>query len=278
MITLQGISKNYGQVTALDDLSFKVKKGEVFGLLGPNGAGKTTTLNIITQLTKPDAGTVFINDLDIKKFPLAAKQLMGVVPQDINVDMDLTIAENLMLYAMLHLVPTWREAVQKTVHHLGIAEKMNAPAQTLSGGMKRRLLIARALITSPAVLLMDEPTVGLDPQIRRHIWDEIRKLKLAGRTVLLTTHYIEEADMLCDRVGILARGRLVAIDSPKALKKKVGPFVLETTGPEGNTQRTYYQEEEAAKKAAIACCGQAVTIRPSNLEDVFISLTGEKIS
>ena len=219
MIKLEGITKKFGEFTAVNNLSFEIFDGEVFGLLGKNGAGKTTTIKMLTMQLKPTAGKIFFegksqtgNELEIKKF-------IGIVPQHLNFDQDLTVGENLELHARLHHLEksARKKRIDELLNFVELESVKNSFVKKLSGGMKRRLLIVRALIHRPKILFLDEPTVALDPQVRRKIWDLIQKLKSHGITIVLTTHYIEEAEFLCDRAAILNSGKLVALDTIKNL-------------------------------------------------------------
>lgn len=215
--------------TAVDGLSLSVGRGEVFGLLGPNGAGKTTTIRMLTLLMEPTSGRILYDGQEAAAHARAVKRLIGVVPQHVNFDQDLTVWENLELHARLHhMGRVAREArIRQLLDYVELSEVQNDGVRRLSGGMKRRLLIVRALIHRPRVLFLDEPTVALDPQVRRRIWTLVRKMKAAGVTVFLTTHYIEEAEALCDRVAMLAGGRLVDLDTPAHFCEKMGLPTLE---------------------------------------------------
>lgn len=215
--------------TAVDGLSLSVGRGEVFGLLGPNGAGKTTTIRMLTLLMEPTSGRILYDGQEAAAHARAVKRLIGVVPQHVNFDQDLTVWENLELHARLHhMGRVAREArIRQLLDYVELSEVQNDGVRRLSGGMKRRLLIVRALIHWPRVLFLDEPTVALDPQVRRRIWTLVRKMKAAGVTVFLTTHYIEEAEALCDRVAMLAGGRLVDLDTPAHFCEKMGLPTLE---------------------------------------------------
>ncbi len=219
MIELIDVEKIFGTVRAVDKVSFKIKRGEIFGLLGKNGAGKTTTIKMLTLQLKPTAGEIFFEGRSIDGNEIFIKSLLGVVPQHLNFDQDLTVEENLELHGRLHhLKKSARlERIDELLKFVELAEVRKSFVRELSGGMKRRLLIIRALIHRPQILFLDEPTVALDPQVRRKIWELIKSLKAQGITILLTTHYIEEAESLCDRVAILNRGKLVALDATKNL-------------------------------------------------------------
>ncbi len=276
MIEVTGLAKYYGKIRAVDNLSFRIEGGSVFGLLGPNGAGKTTTIKMLTTLSKPDAGQCSIGGHDVVLDHLAVKKLIGVVPQENNLDRELTAHENLVIYSMLHRVPDREAKVRSCLELVDLWGRRDSLVMSFSGGMQRRLLIARALLSEPAVLFLDEPSIGLDPQIRRQMADIIRKTRIDGRTVVITTHYIEEAEALCDRVGVLSKGSLIALDTPDNLKAMVGEYIVECVNAQGKlVQQMCKTRDEAGSLAGEAEC--AVTIRKSNLEDVFIKLTGERI-
>lgn len=207
---------------AVDGLNLKIGKGEVFGLLGPNGAGKTTTIKMLTMLTAPTEGKIIYDGIPLKGNESKIKRLIGVVPQYINFDQDLRVGENMELHARLHHMGSTerKERIAELLNYVELADTVNENVRSLSGGMKRRLLIARALIHRPKILFMDEPTVALDPQVRRRIWGLIRQMAREGVTVLLTTHYIEEAEELCQRVAIMNKGKLIDIDTPKGFCEK----------------------------------------------------------
>lgn len=276
MIRLESISKSYGKVKAVDSLSFEIKKGEIFGLLGPNGAGKTTTVKILTTLTKPDKGACYIDEIDVVSNPFEIKKIIGVVPQENNLERELTVYENLMVYGMLHKVRNLKNRIDEALLTMDLQDKKNSVVSNLSGGLQRRTLLARALLPQPKLLFLDEPSIGLDPHIRRELWQIIRGIKAHGRTVLLTTHYIEEAEALCDRVGILSHGKLIALGSPQELKKQIGEYVVEFMDYEGKLFSEICRSREEAYEIAKKR-GDGVTIRRSNLEDVFVKLTGERI-
>lgn len=277
MIRTQNLGKRYGKTKALKDLTFHVRKGEFFGYLGPNGAGKTTTVKILTSLAKPTSGTATIGGFDIQKSPLAAKKLIGVVPQAINLDMELTAWENLLIHGLLYRMKRSdiKAEARKWSAFVGLTEYLNRPVHTFSGGMKRRLSIARSLLHSPEVLFMDEPTVGLDATGRRDLWGLLKRINREGTTIFLTTHYIEEAEALCGRVGILDRGRLIALDTPKALIASAGKIVVDIFTGELMTSR-FFPDRAAAAAFAGTIQGSA-TIRNANLEDVFVKLTGRRV-
>ncbi len=277
MIRTNNLTKYFGSLAAVKAVNFTVGAGEVFGLLGPNGAGKTTTIRMLTTLLAPSSGTASVTGFDVTAEPLKVKKNIGVVPQMLNFDIDLTAAENLQYHGRLHgMKSSDRSArIEELLRFVGLWEKRDTPVEHLSGGMRRRLLIARGLMHRPAVIFMDEPTVGLDPQARRMIWGSIETLKRSGITILLTTHYIEEADALCDRVAIMRAGSIIALDTPAALKAEVGRFVLECLGRHDIPRQFFQAREEALDAGRSIGCN--MVIRDSTLEDVFIELTGERI-
>lgn len=219
MIRLENLTKKFGEFTAVDNLNFEIFRGEVFGLLGKNGAGKTTTIKMLTMQLKPTSGKIFFENLNQSENELEIKKIIGLVPQHLNFDQDLTVAENLELHARLHHLPKLerKKIIDELLNFVELKSVENDFIKKLSGGMKRRLLIVRALIHRPKILFLDEPTVALDPQVRRKIWELIQNLKSRGITIVLTTHYIEEAEFLCDRAAILNSGKLVALDTIKNL-------------------------------------------------------------
>ncbi len=261
----------------MQSVTFSVGRGEVYGLLGPNGAGKTTTIRMLTTLLEPSSGTATVAGHDVTANPLSVKRAIGVVPQMLNLDIDLTCAENLEYHGRLHkMEPADRSArTEELLSFVGLWERRDTPVEHLSGGMRRRLLIARGLMHRPLVVFMDEPTVGLDPQARRMIWGLIASLKKGGITIMLTTHYIEEADALCDRVAIMREGKIIALDTPAGLKARVGKISLECIGKSDIPRRFFTTREGAIDEGRKMGCD--LLIRESTLEDVFISLTGEKI-
>jgi ABC-2 type transport system ATP-binding protein len=231
---------------------------------------------MLTTLSIPNSGRCSINGFDVVKNPLAIKMCIGVVPQENNLDRELTAYENLLIYAWLHRVEDSKRKIGAMLHAVDLWERKDSVVANFSGGMQRRLLLARALLPKPLVLFLDEPSIGLDPQIRRQMGDMIRKTKIEGRTIILTTHYIEEAEALCDRVGILSRGRLISLDSPQNLKALVGEYIVEFITAEGKLNQQICKNADEAHGLAKRR-EDGVTIRRTNLEDVFIKLTGERI-
>ena len=287
MLEIKSLKKNFVsknkqgkniEKTAVKDLNLTIDEGEIFGLLGPNGAGKTTTIRMLTMLTKPTAGEILYKGKDIFSDELNVKKYIGVVPQHINFDQDLTVWENMELHGRLHHIPkSERHArIEELLNYVELQDRVNDKVKSLSGGMKRRLLIVRALMHNPKILFLDEPTVALDPQVRRRIWDLIRRLPKDGVTVVLTTHYIEEAENLCNRVAILNKGSLIKLDTPKALCEQIGKYVVEWDSEESREYKFFNSRKECADFAETL--DVATTIRHSNLEDVFVELTGRTVS
>ena len=265
--------------TAVNDVSLSVRRGEVFGLLGPNGAGKTTIIRMLTMQTRPTSGRIRIGGEDIHAAERSVKAQIGVVPQHVNFDQELTVWDNMELHARLHHMERAERTarIEELLTEMSLMEVRNDGVRQLSGGMKRRLLIARALIHRPRVLFLDEPTVALDPQIRRYIWDVVHGIAARGVTVLLTTHYIEEAEALCARVAIINKGRLVDLQTPQDFCEALGRHAVEWDGADGRAYRFFHTQEEARSYArGIEETMARVLLRPTNLEDVFIELTGRK--
>jgi ABC-2 type transport system ATP-binding protein len=224
-IECEGLVRNFGSVRALAGVSFQVQQGEVFGLLGPNGAGKTTTIRVLVTLLRPDAGWAKVFGLDVGRDQMAVRRCLGYVPQQLSADAALTGYENVVLFARLFDVPhAQRHArVMAALESMGLADAAGRAAGTYSGGMIRRLELAQSLVNEPRLLVLDEPTIGLDPVARGDVWDRLLGLRdNLGTTVLITTHYMEEADELCDRVALIHRGELRAVGAPDALKQGLG--------------------------------------------------------
>ncbi len=224
MIRAQNLSKSFGTLRAVDNVSFEIQKGELFGLLGPNGAGKTTTLSMICGLLRPDSGRVVLDGIDIQEFPLKARRRLGIVPQEIALYEDLSASENLRFWGGLYGLSgrDLRRAAQEILERVGLGERAKEPVKRFSGGMKRRLNLAIGLIHKPSIVLLDEPTVGIDPQARINILEIVREIVSAGTTVLYTTHYLQEAEGLCNRVAIMDHGKILAMGTVPELAKLVG--------------------------------------------------------
>lgn len=277
MIEIVNLAKNYKSVRALKSVCLHIPKGELFAYLGPNGSGKTTTIRILTGLTKPSGGGAFLNGFSIEKESLSARKQCGLVTQHINLDNELTVTENLDIHGRLFRMTAQdrKQSITKLLEYMELTEKTHTFIKHLSGGLKRRVMIARALMHRPKILFLDEPTVGLDPAIRRRIWSFIKKIQKDGTTIFLTTHYIEEAEFLAKRVAFLDEGRIVALDAPQRLMAKLGTWALDEM-KDGNIKTTYFRSREETKRCINNQQG-GFAIRRVNLEDVFISLTGKKV-
>lgn len=224
IVKAEHLVKHYGNLCAVDDVSFEITKGECFGFLGPNGAGKTTAMGIIYCFMPPTSGTVTVFGLDVTEQPSRIKSRIGVMPQDDNLDPDLSVLQNLIVYARYFDIPrTMSEPhAWKLLDFVELRDKAQVNIKSLSGGMKRRLLLGRALLNDPELLIMDEPTVGLDPHSRRSVWENLAHLKAQDTTIILTTHYIEEAERICDRVAIMDSGKIIETGTPADLMARYG--------------------------------------------------------
>ncbi len=301
IIQARALTRLYGEFAAVDGLDFEVAEGEFFGLLGPNGAGKTSTIKMIACVQDVSAGVLMVAGLDVRTNDRAVKSLIGVVPQDDNLDEDLTVRRNLEVYARYFGVPraVARERIDEGLALMQLDEKADEPIKALSGGMKRRLVIARALVNEPRLLILDEPTTGLDPQARHLVWRKLRLLRERGTTIVLTTHYMDEAEQLCDRLIIMDNGKALTEGRPRDLiLRHAGREVLELHLPLEESARVVErltpmlgesgrieQVEDVAYAYGIdeshyrlveemASDPYRVIFRRANLEDVFLTLTG----
>ena len=277
MLIIKDLNKKYGEITAVDNLNLEISRGEFFGLLGPNGAGKTTTIRMISTLTPWTSGQISIDGKNMDRNLTEVKIKIGVVSQHNNLAGEMTAWENLELHGCIYNMPKKirRKRIDELLEFTELSERANDLAKVFSGGMKRKLMIARALMHKPELLLLDEPTVGLDPAVRRKMWDLLKNLSNSGLTVLLTTHYIEEAELLCHRVGLMNRGKLIELATPERLIEKVGKVVVEYFD-NGGTRGEFFETREDAMVFAAKMQG-SVKIRPSNLEDVFLKLTNRRV-
>lgn len=223
-VIARGLTKYYGSLKAIDNIDFEILKGECFGFLGPNGAGKTTVIRIIYCLMPQTFGEVRVFDMDVSEKPSQIKSRIGVMPQEDNLDPDLSVFENLVVYARYFDIPKKDSSILawELLTFVELKEKTSVNIRSLSGGMKRRILLARSLINNPALLVLDEPTTGLDPHSRHSVWEKLNYLKSRNTTLVITTHYMEEAEKLCDRVAIMDSGKIVAVDSPARLMSMYG--------------------------------------------------------
>jgi lipooligosaccharide transport system ATP-binding protein len=295
-LSARGLRKSYDGLEVVSGVDLAVAPGECYGLLGPNGAGKTTTLKLCLGLIEPDGGAIELLGEPVPRRAREARVRVGVVPQFDNLDPDFTVAENLVVYGRYFRIPESRirERIPGLLDFAGLAGRGDAKINTLSGGMKRRLILARALVNDPQIVFMDEPTTGLDPQARHLIWERLRRLTQEGKTLVLTTHFMEEAERLCHRLAIMDRGRIIAEGSPRELiAQHIEPQVLEVHGP------GYETWMERAKSLAprveragdtVFCYGEDIEPllkslspdlsylhRPASLEDVFLKLTGRDL-
>jgi lipooligosaccharide transport system ATP-binding protein len=299
VVEARGLAKRYGGFTAVDDIDFDVRPGEVLGLLGPNGAGKSTTMRMIYQVTPPTAGTLRIFGMETGRDARAIKARLGVVPQIDNLDEDLNVRDNLRIHGRYHGLPgdVARRRADELLAFAELNEKAKVEVRALSGGMKRRLTLARGLVADPDLVVLDEPTTGLDPQVRLTLWDKMDELKARGATLMMSTHYMDEAERLCDRLLIMDLGRIVADGTPRGLiRASLEPFVVEArlagrddapfrrladaTGGElvraGDRVSVFVGDGREALQRLLddGVDPERAFVRPSNLEDLFLRLTG----
>ena len=277
IISVQGLTKSYGEKKAIDGLDMKVRRGEMYAFLGPNGAGKTTTVRVLSTLTGFDEGSVVIDGHDIVKEPLEAKSAIGVIQQHISLDKDLTVWENMMTHALYQQMSKAdrKKRIDQLSEYIGLGDYYNYKVDSLSGGWKKRVAIVCALVHNPKLLFLDEPTVGLDIQARRGLWDLLRKLNNDGMTIFLTTHYIEEAESLCNRVSFIEKGKIIAEGTPEELAHKMGRFTVEYYGTDHNPKYAYFEDRASADEFSKQFDeSYTVTLRRTNLEDAFVERTG----
>jgi lipooligosaccharide transport system ATP-binding protein len=298
VLSARALRKSYGALEVVSGVDLEVKPGECFGLLGPNGAGKTTTLKLCLGLTHPDSGSIELLGEPVPARARQARARVGVVPQFDNLDPDFTVTENLLVYARYFGLDAkrMRPRVPALLEFAGLAGRGDARIGTLSGGMKRRLTLARALVNEPQLVIMDEPTTGLDPQARHLIWERLRRLTQEGTTLLLTTHFMEEAERLCHRLAIMDHGRIITQGTPRDLiAQHIEPQVVEVHGPgyeawmararhlaarverAGDTVFCYAEDVEPVLKDLAGNNDLVYLHRPANLEDVFLKLTGRDL-
>jgi len=268
--------KEFDGERAVDGLSFEVESGEFVALLGPNGAGKTTTVNMLTGLLKKDSGDIVYNGKLFDGKDIDIKSEIGIVPQHNNVDRDLTIVQNLMVHCKLFGIDNPNEAIAKALDFSGLNDHKKKTAGKLSGGMKRRLVIARAMLHNPKTIFLDEPTTGLDASVRRSMWNFIRSInKKYGHTVIMTTHYIEEAEVLADRVIIMDKGKIAAEGKTEELKRDVGLYAIDIY--KDDDIETLHFDHRSEAITALGDIGYEARIREVNLEDVYLKITGRRI-
>ena len=300
IIQARGLLKRFGELVAVNGIDFSVAAGECFGLLGPNGAGKTSTIRMITCVSPPTAGELSVDDMDVRTEGRRIKSVLGVVSQEENLDPDLTVHQNLTVYARYFDIPVAeaRSRAEEILELFQLQERRDEIVDNLSGGLKRRLIVARGLINQPKILVLDEPTTGLDPQVRHLVWQKLRYLQAQGITLLLTTHYMEEAMHLCDRVVLMHQGDILTEGSPRELvERHVGRQVLELRLEDGRRREAIdlLQAREGLRledvEGVLYCFGlaqqweplvkelrpfgEAVRLREATLEDLFLQLTGK---
>ncbi|HEX7058926.1 MAG TPA: ABC transporter ATP-binding protein [Solirubrobacterales bacterium] len=291
-IELRGVHKRFGPITAVDGLDLEVPEGICLGLLGPNGAGKSTTMRLLTGQAIPDAGELHVLGHELPADAKAARAKMGVVPQLDNLDVDVSVEDNLAVFARLYRVKDVRGAVDRALDLARLRERRRDAVDELSGGMRRRLLLARGLVHDPQLLLLDEPTVGLDPQIRTELWSLIDNLRSRGKTILMSTHYIEEAERLADEVAVMAAGKIISRGRPSELiAEHAGTHTAEVYGPPDRLTEVRSAAEGTglrvrkagpavaivgAERAADGALPEDAVYRAATLEDVFVMLTGEE--
>lgn len=297
VVVAEELEKRFRDVVAVDHIHFQVEEGEVFGFLGPNGAGKTSTMRMIECVSPKTMGSLTVFGMDSEAHPREIKQHIGVVPQENNLDPDFTVRDNLIQFARYFDIPVDEASrrADELLSFLQLEEKKNISIEKLSGGLRRRLILARALINRPRLLILDEPTTGLDPQARHLIWEKLRGLVTEGNTIILTTHYMEEAARLCDRIVIMDQGRILEEGSPQALVKRlVGDYIVEadaTVEVRNCLEQHRIPFDAAGEKVQIVtaepklittllleeCHLEQVAVRPASLEDVFLKLTGRTL-
>jgi lipooligosaccharide transport system ATP-binding protein len=298
IIRTENLEKSFASLQAVAGISFSVEPGECFGLLGPNGAGKTTTIRMLYGYTPIGSGTLEVFGLDVRKEIRAIKQRIGICQQEDSLDPDLSVRDNLIGYARYFSLPTKvaRQRADELLAFFALEKKAGSSIRTLSGGLKRRLMLARALINNPELLILDEPTTGLDPQSRQLLWERLASLKARGLTVLLTTHYMEEAARLCDRLVIVDHGKVLIEGRPAELvRREIGSNVLEVLEPDQAVREFLRQHgsrfEEAGERLLVHLDDgdelflrlprevrrEGCTLRPATLEDLFLKLTGREL-
>lgn len=302
LVEARGLTKKFDDFVAVDSIDFDIKKGEAFGFLGPNGAGKTSTMKMITTVSPITDGKMAVFGLDPNTQGRAIRSRLGVVPQEDNLDLELTVAENLYIYGRYHDMKKSEinPRIDELLEFAQLSERRDSKVEPLSGGMKRRLTIARALINDPDLIILDEPTTGLDPQARHLLWDRLYRLKQDGATLIITTHYMDEAEQLCDRLVVMDEGRIVAEGSPRQLIDEYAPReVVELRFQDGQKDEAarklegianrseiladrilLYTDDADATQEGLHSRGvhpEQVLVRRSTLEDVFLRLTGRRL-
>ena len=281
IINAEEIVVKFGEKTAVDHVNVNVRRGEIYGFLGPNGAGKTTTIRVLTTLLRPKSGNIRISGLRIPSDNKEIRRKIGFVQQMISLDKDISVKENIVCHGYLQKVSKKdiRRRMESISAVLGLTPFLDYTVIKLSGGWKRKTAIACALMHDPNILFLDEPTAGLDTQSRHMLWDMIRQLNNAGTTIFLTTHYIEEAENLCDRVAILNNGKMVALGSPKELCDRIGRFAVEYAAEDYTRKYRYFPDRDDAKKFVDELGdNDSALLRKTTLEDVFLEMTGREVT
>jgi len=278
MIELKNLTKKFDQFTAVDHLNLQIEKGEFFGLLGSNGAGKTTTISLLSTLLLPTQGEILIDGQQLNRKRPDLKRKLSVITQEYSMRQDMNMDEIMEYQGRLYFMPRKeiRARTEELLEFCGLIDFRKRSVRKLSGGMKRKLMVCRALLTSPEILLLDEPTAGMDPISRRQMWNLLRQLNERGLTIVLTTHYIEEAQSLCKRVALMNKGTLQEVNTPEAFIQKLGAYAVDETSTEG-VKSHYF----ADKEAAIACLSRisgSAAMRDTTLEDVFVERVGNHLS
>lgn len=298
VVVARDLVKKYEDLTAVDHISFDIERGEVFGFLGPNGAGKSTVIRMIQCVSPVTSGRLEVLGMDVREHPREIKARLGVAPQDNNLDPDFNVVQNLTSYARYFGMPKDQAArrADELLRFMQLGEKRKVMIEKLSGGMKRRLIVARALINDPDIIILDEPTTGLDPQARHLIWERVRQLKREGRSIILTTHYMDEAERLCDRLVIMERGRFLMEGAPRRMiADVVGDCVMEVTEADDAAERYLRSQGQQVERSAdrlyvysneCRAINQEFrrlypdiysVVRTATLEDVFLRLTGRRL-
>ena len=276
VIEARNIIFRYGDFTAVDGIDVDVREGEIFGLLGPNGAGKTTSVKVLTTMMKPTSGEISIDSVDIKDDMVKARSMIGVVQQHFAMDMDISVRENIISRAVLHKIPLKiaKTRMMELCDAIGLTPYLDKKGNELSGGWKRKTAIVCALMHDPKILFLDEPTTGLDTQSRHMLWDIVRIFNKRGATIFLTTHYMDEAEALCDRISIMNKGKIIQTGTPSELCKSIGSFTVEYDSDEGTRAYAFFPERQSAKDFFETVSERNAVMRGTHLEDVFLERTG----
>ena len=276
VIEAKGLVIRYGDFTAVDGIDLNVREGEIFGLLGPNGAGKTTSVKVLTTMKKATSGDIIINSVDVKDDTVKARSMIGVVQQHYAMDMDISVRENIISRAVLHKIPlkVAKERMMELCDAIGLTPYLEKKGNELSGGWKRKTAIVCALMHDPKILFLDEPTTGLDTQSRHMLWDIVRILNKRGTTIFLTTHYMDEAEALCDRISIINKGKIIDTGSPSELCQSIGKFTVEYDVEDGTREYSFFPDRDSAKEFFDSVMDRNAVMRGTHLEDVFLEKTG----